>query len=119
MLPSLFEFHIHLSRIVVISEEYEQKKKLSQERNSLALSYFHNSNPYRNQYSYYLWIKLPDGRSHCIQELVEKNNIQVMESRLFSTGISSPDSHIRIALSTPKILNELEKGLRLLKQIID
>jgi DNA-binding transcriptional MocR family regulator len=97
---------------------FKQKKKLSLERNQIVKKYFENINQNTNKYSYYLWLELLNNNSQDFFEKALKNNVEVMSSRLFSAGIANADSHIRIAISTPKTINELEKGLSLLKNIL-
>lgn len=99
---------------------FREKKRLSQERNSLYSSIFTELNPFHNPYSFFRWLKLPQGMD-CNQviKLANEQGVGIMGANQFLIGPDSSHSYIRIALSTPHSLDKLAQGLHIVNRILN
>jgi len=97
-----------------------KKRNLAMERNELYLKYFPYYPGTFNKSSYYQWLLLPDDCSGRLFEAqAESNGIKVYGAERFCVGEVSHANAIRIATSSPQNMDELEKGLTILKKIYD
>ena len=95
----------------------ELKKARAKERNNIYKKYFpeHISS---NIYSFFQWLPLPEIYNGYQLEIQAKDNgIQVFCSNRFSVG-KAEQTAIRIATCSPDSPEQLEQGLRILKQLL-
>lgn len=70
--------------------------------------------------SMFVWLKLPDYWSSCeFERAANDNGVNVVSSDKFSIGGIVPPNYIRISLSGADSIAELEKGLEILRKILN
>lgn len=100
-------------------EIIKKKCMLSEERNQLYAKYFpkHIS---ENPYGFFQWLPLPEGTDgYHFEVQAGKLGIKVLCSDRFAVGDTSKFSAIRIATCSPWTMEELERGLKIIRQIIE
>ena len=96
------------------------KLKLSIERNEIFNEYFPEISIPGNKSTYYQWIPLPNGCTGKEFELKAKQRgIKVYGSERFLVGDNEQKYAIRVATCSPKDLDELRKGLSIIRSIYD
>lgn len=96
----------------------EQKKVWAKERNHIYKRYFPN-NVSSNRYSFFQWLLLPANYNGYQLEMQAKDNgIQIFCSDRFCVG-KAQQAAIRIATCSPDSALQLEKGLKILKQLLE
>ncbi|NMS89606.1 PLP-dependent aminotransferase family protein [Clostridioides difficile] len=96
------------------------KRRMSIERNKMFKKYFPNLDKGYNENSYYQWICLPKGVTGKMFELEgHKRNIKLYGSERFSVGDTQNKFFIRVATCSSKRIEELEKGLAILSNMIE
>lgn len=96
----------------------EHKKILAKERNSIYKIYFPN-NVCSNIFSFFQWLPLSTELNGYQLEMQAKDNgIEIFCSDRFSVGKAEPTA-IRIATCSPDSALQLEKGLIILKQLLE
>lgn len=66
------------------------------------------------------YLSLPSHwNDHLIEHLCLEKNVQVFSSHRFSVGTESHTPGIRVSISAPQTIQDLEKGLLVLKDVID
>ncbi|MGT2637987.1 aminotransferase-like domain-containing protein [Streptococcus ratti] len=95
----------------------ERKKLLTKERNTLYRQYFPESAS-ANSYALFQWLPLPkhiDG--YAFEEVAKQNGVEVLCAERFFAGSLIDQSAVRIAICSPDTMDELEKGLIILKNL--
>jgi len=89
-------------------------------RMALASRIFQDLNITRHTVTYHLWLKLPEGiRIDEFMGACTRRSIAVSGPLSFTVGNSAPPSAIRVCLGSTQTMSELEKGLTVLRDIID
>lgn len=66
------------------------------------------------------WLNLPESITGTeFEELALKHGVQVYAAKRFAVGITTPDSAVRLAICAPPEISEMERGLKILKQLLD
>lgn len=101
-------------------EIVSQKKQLAQSANEIYLDYFPLEKNAGHPLSFYRWLPI-QGRNDALRlETDLKNNgVHVFHSDRFLSGQTTPDKYLRIALSSTNSLDELNFGLKIVKQYLD
>ena len=91
---------------------------LSEERNRLYAKYFPECVS-DNPYGFFQWLPLPAGTDgYHFEVQAGKLGVKVLCSDRFAVGDTSKFSAIRIATCSPWTMEELERGLKIIHQII-
>lgn len=103
----------------ISSQLISKRIQLSMERNTLYQKYFRVP-AYCNPLSFFQWIPLPKGCSGYNFELqAKKAGLLLFCSERFAVGPPKETSSVRISLCTVSNNTELEKGLQILKTLIE
>ncbi|BAK99839.1 putative GntR family transcriptional regulator [Oscillibacter valericigenes Sjm18-20] len=97
----------------------EKKIQLAKERNSIYKKYFPDADHF-NEISLFQWLALPgDIDSLQAESASKKQGVRILSSQKFAVGATDKYSHVRLATCSPKNVEELEKGLGIIRKIID
>lgn len=97
----------------------KDKRSEAQRRNDLALKKLSLSNVSSRPCGFFQWLKLPDGwRGRDFEVCAREAGVQVFCAEKFAVGSYPLPSAIRISLSGPDNIEEMEKGLDILKDIL-
>ncbi len=95
------------------------KLKLLKERNQILDNALKEYNLLPSSISLFRYLILPSGWSDTtIERLCLESGLQVFSSKRFSIGMNIDHNAIRISVSAPNNLDELKKGLLILKNIL-
>lgn len=101
-------------------EIVSQKKQLAQSANDIYLEYFPQKKNIEHPLSFYRWLPIQDHNDAIQLETdLKKHGIRVFHSDRFLSGQTPPDKYLRIALSSTNSLDELNIGLKILKQYLN
>lgn len=96
----------------------EEKKELALKRNAVFQQKFPDT-PHFHENAFFQWLPLPKGvDGKLIETLVFRSGVRVLCSQRFAVGRETR-SHIRVATCSPKTMEEFQKGLQILKKVID
>jgi DNA-binding transcriptional MocR family regulator len=88
-------------------------------RNRITNEYLHCFNIHGDDNSQFRWLILPSHRkSSEFEHLALKNGVEVFSSERFAVGNATLPSAIRIAITSPKSIDELENGLSVLQKLL-
>jgi len=97
----------------------KERKEMAITRNKLADSILNDYQLLGDKYCYFRWLLLPEGWTGKTFEACAKNaGVQVYCAERFAVGNSPVPAAVRIAITAPKDLEELENGLYILKAIL-
>jgi len=97
----------------------KERKEMAITRNKLADSILNDYQLLGDKYCYFRWLLLPEGWTGKTFEACAKNaGVQVYCAERFAVGNSLVPAAVRIAITAPKDLAELENGLYILKSIL-
>lgn len=101
-------------------EIVSQKKQLAQTANDIYSEYFPSRKNVGHPLSLYRWLPI-QGHNDALQleTDLKKRGIRVFHSNRFQSGQTTPDMHLRIALSSTNSFDELKLGLDILKQYLN
>ncbi|MGT2907827.1 aminotransferase-like domain-containing protein [Streptococcus dentiloxodontae] len=113
----------HITSNLILSGQADititQKRQLSQERNTLFYHHFPEAAS-SNPFSLFQWLPLPPHwNGYQFETLAKENGVEVLCAERFLVGGLVDKSALRIAICSPDSLEELEKGLYLLKRLLD
>lgn len=96
-----------------------ERRKLIKERNDLTSVILNGFDIFAHKYCNFVWLMLPEGWNGKSFEICAKNaGVQVYCAERFAIGNASVPAAIRISITAPKDLTELEKGLNIIKSIL-
>ncbi|WP_105614708.1 aminotransferase-like domain-containing protein [Vallitalea okinawensis] len=73
-----------------------------------------------SQFSMFRYVKLPSQLDDIIIENdCYKKGVQVFSSKRFSIGLNTEHNALRIAISSPKSIEEMNEGLQIVKEVLD
>ncbi|MEX1376037.1 MAG: PLP-dependent aminotransferase family protein [Eubacteriales bacterium] len=97
----------------------DAKLKILKQRNILFEREFSSYNSIGSKYSMFRVIELPEGwECRAFEEFALSHGIQVFSASRFSVGTHNKHNLIRISISSPKNIQELEKGLKMIKSML-
>ncbi|MGK7377176.1 PLP-dependent aminotransferase family protein [Planococcus sp. 1R117A] len=97
-----------------------QKKELAEQANDLYFSYFPLAENSGHPLSFYRWLQIDENIGNAeVEAEMEKHGIRVFHSNRFLSGQTTSNKYLRIALSSTGSLDELETGLKIIKQLLD
>lgn len=95
------------------------KKNLAREANCLFFKYFSLPNEQQAQLSFFRWLPIANyDNIGELENLFLRNGIRVFHSSIFLSSRKSEQQFLRVALSGTSSLLQLEKGLKILQQIV-
>ncbi|OME66376.1 GntR family transcriptional regulator [Paenibacillus odorifer] len=93
------------------------KKELVQAANKLFSTYFPQTAAEGHPLSFFKWIPLSGHRTAAeLESELLQQGVRIFHSDWFLSGASTPDKYVRVALSSSSSLDELDTGLKILKQ---
>lgn len=96
----------------------ENHKKKTKERNRLVNQYFLSSVCKGDENCIFRWLYLPHNFTGTgFEKIALQKGIQVYAAERFAVGNTVPEKAVRIAICAPESISELERGLKLLKQL--
>lgn len=97
----------------------EEKREAMRQRNRLVEAALGKYSVLGDQYAQFRWLELPTKWSGQDFECAAKEaGVQVFSGERFAVGSAAVSPAVRLAISSPRTLSELEAGLRILKQIL-
>lgn len=97
----------------------EEKREEMLRRNSLVEQYLSRYNILGSNYSQFRWLILPKKWSGSSFERVAKENgVQVFGNERFTVGKALVSPAVRLSISTPKNMDQLEKGISIISNIL-
>ncbi len=97
----------------------KERKEMSVKMSDLADSLLKNYNLIGDKYCNFRWLLLPEGWTGKIFETCAKNaGVQVYCAERFAVGNTPVPAAVRLSIAAPKDLDELEKGINILKSIL-
>ena len=102
------------------SEDILKDKRLeAQKRNTLALKKLSQYNVSSRPCGFFQWLKLPDGwQGRDFEMYAREAGVQIFCAEKFAVGNYQLPSAVRISLSATDTIEELERGLDILKDIL-
>lgn len=98
----------------------QYKREEASKRNDLASQKLCQYKLYKRPCGFFQWLFLPDGwQGREFEILAREAGVQVFCAEKFSVGSSQVPSAVRISLSGPDTIVELEKGLDILKNVLE
>ncbi len=95
----------------------EEKKRLAQSANRLFSELFSLPLDAGHPLSFYRWLPISDKRTGTsLESFFLSKGIRVFHSDRFLSGGSAPNHYLRVALSSTNSLEELKRGLEILKE---
>lgn len=109
-----------LIRSGVAEEIVQEKLALSQTRNALCDAFFPNPpGGQEHPLSFCRWVPLASPRGIAMEEESLSHGVRVFHSSRFLAGAPDGREALRVALSSPDEDSTLERGLSLLKEVLD
>lgn len=95
------------------------RREMVLERSNLTYAILNGFDILGDKYCNFRWLMLPEGWNGKIFETCAKNaGVQVYCAERFAIGNTSVPAAVRISITAPKDLTELEKGLNIIKSIL-
>jgi len=89
-------------------------------RNRLVDAYLADYNCYGDETCIFRWLQLPANCSGVdFEDLALEQGVQVYAAERFTVGNSIPEKAVRLAISAPETVEELEKGLCILRKLLN
>ena len=111
------------SRMIVSRSIYklmDRSKALTKERNALVEKYLGEYNLMGDENSIFKWFILPEQFDDLeFENLAYKKGVRVYSTSKFIVGKEKPVNAIRLAITSTSTIEELEKGLIILKQLLE
>lgn len=96
-----------------------ERRTLVLERSNLTDALLNEFNILGDKYCNFRWLMLPEGWNGKIFETCAKNaGVQVYCAERFAIGNATVPAAVRISITAPKDLTELERGLTIIKSIL-
>lgn len=97
----------------------KERREMVIERNNLTAAILNDFDILGDKYCNFRWLMLPEGWKGKIFETCARNaGVQVYCAERFAIGNASVPAAVRISITAPKDLAELERGLNIIKSIL-
>jgi DNA-binding transcriptional MocR family regulator len=110
------------SRMIVSRNVYklvDERRQRIKKRNALVNQYLADYQVMGNDEIIFRWLLLPDGmEGEQFEAMAFERGVKVYAAERFTVGKAKPIEAVRLAIGSPKSLEELEQGLRILKQLL-
>lgn len=111
------------SRVIVsglLDKVIQKHRANTKERNLIVNGYLNKYDCKGDLYCIFRWLKLPDNISGLeFERNAHSKGVQVYAADRFAVGTTTPEHAIRLAICAPKTKTELEKGLVILKSLLE
>lgn len=98
----------------------ESHRRKTIERNRLVDRYLGGYECCGDHSCIFRWLKLPSGITGAeFEALALQEGVQIYAAERFSVGNSIPERAVRVSVSAPETLEELERGLEILKRLLE
>ncbi|MFZ5965663.1 MAG: PLP-dependent aminotransferase family protein [Bacillota bacterium] len=112
-----------VSRLIITGKAesiVEEKRKEAHKRNDLAIKVLSQYNVAYRSCGFFQWLFLPNSwQGREFEFCAREAGVQVFCAEKFAVGSGQVPSAVRISLSGPDTIDELEKGLDILKRILE
>ncbi|OUS76979.1 GntR family transcriptional regulator [Paenibacillus sp. MY03] len=113
-----------LAARTIVSNQYEvlikNHREQAKRRNEIVNRYLDDFTCYGIETGIFRWLQLPGNITGAeFEALAARRGVQVYAAERFVVGNSSPERAVRIAVSAPENLEQLEEGLTILKDLLD
>lgn len=112
-----------VTRLIVTGKAgaiFEAKREEARKRNDLALKILSKYDVANRPSGFFQWLFLPEGwQGKDFELLAREAGVQVFCAEKFAVGSGTVTPAVRISLSGPNTIEELEKGLRILSSILE
>jgi DNA-binding transcriptional MocR family regulator len=97
----------------------KKKREEAQRRNDLANKILSGCDVAGRTFGFFQWLSLPGGwRGREFELALRESGVQVFCAEKFAVGSSPVPSAVRISLSGPDTVEDLEKGLNAIKNLL-
>ena len=70
--------------------------------------------------AFFKWLPLPEGMDgDRLEQAARERGVHLLASRRFAVGARRPEAFARLAISSPQSEEELSRGLRTVKELIE
>jgi len=117
--PLLAELSARMIVSNSIDQVIESHRRKTMERNRLVDKYLSGYDCHGDESCIFRWLKLPakiTGSEFEAKAL--EQGVQVYAAERFSVGNFVPERAVRVSVSAPETIEELEKGLKILQQLL-
>ena len=98
-------------------EIVERKKALAAERAAVYRRVFPHDD---GRPAFFKWLPLPEGMDgDRLEQAARERGVHLLASRRFAVGARRPEAFARLAISSPQSEEELSRGLRTVKELIE
>lgn len=98
-------------------EIVERKKALAAERAAVYRRVFPHDD---GRPAFFKWLPLPEGMDgNRLEQAARERGVHLLASRRFAVGARRPEAFARLAISSPQSEEELSRGLRTVKELIE
>lgn len=113
-----------LTARTIVSNQFEvlieEHRKQNIRRNQIVNRYFADYTCLGAESGIFRWLLLPGEITGAeFEKLAAQEGVQVYAAERFVVGNSCPERAVRVSVSAPKTLEELEQGLIILKRLLD
>lgn len=96
-----------------------EKRAEMKQRNDLVDSYLSAYSVLGDNHAQFRWLKLPKNWTGLhFESVAREKGVQVFSAERFAVGSAAIASAVRLAISTPRTVEELEKGLKIIKELL-
>lgn len=110
------------SRMIVsknIDKLVNERRERIKKRNHLVNEYLKGYQVMGNDEIIFRWLVLPDGiTGERFEAMALEKGLKVYAAERFAVGKAKPVEAVRLAIGAPKTLEQLEQGLRILKELL-
>lgn len=98
----------------------DERRQRMKRRNKIVNKYLKNYNVMGNDESIFRWLILPDGvTGEEFEAMACKKGVRLYAAERFTVGNTKPIEAVRLAIGAPRNLDDLERGLKILKELLD
>lgn len=98
----------------------DERRQRIRKRNSLVNKYLEGYEIMGDDEVIFRWLILPEGiEAEQFQEKALKKEVKVYTGERFTVGNTKPIEAVRLAVAAPESSEELEKGLKILKELLE
>lgn len=111
------------SRMIVsknVDKLVDERRKRIRKRNGLVNKYLEGYQVMGDDEVIFRWLLMPEGiEAEQFQDKALKKGVKVYTAERFTVGKTKPIEAVRLAVAAPKSLEELEMGLKVLKELLE
>ncbi|MEE0435950.1 MAG: PLP-dependent aminotransferase family protein [Peptococcaceae bacterium] len=117
--PLNLEIVCRLMTTPLLTELIDARRKALYQRNQLVQEYLHGFDISGEATCLFRWLQLPSSIDcHTLEQRAKENGLQLFAADRFALGKTQPPNAVRLAISSPKTIKELEQGLTRLRTLL-